>query len=127
MIPQTQTITKLVLFVGDSPSPMNFNPNEAFVGTKSHEVLKKWIQIMNVTFSGLENSHTDRCLENIKTIHGYGALVVALGNNASKRLCKINIAHFKLPHPSPRNRKLNDHNFIASELEKCYYYLKGIN
>ena len=51
-------------------------------------------------------------------------LFVALGNNASERLSDMDIEHFKLPHPSPRNRKLNDQKFIDSELEKCYRYIK---
>lgn len=32
------------------------------------------------------------------------ATMIACGNEASKRLIKLKINHFKLPHPSPRNR-----------------------
>jgi len=60
--------------------------------------------------------------ESMLTVDSSGDVYVALGNNASRAL--YGIPHFKLPHPSPKNRKLNDKEFIASELQKCYSYLK---
>jgi len=56
--------------------------------------------------------------------HVQGCHMVALGNLASKVLTTMGMDHFKLPHPSPKNRKLNNKEFIASELKKCYSYLK---
>lgn len=105
---------------------MNFDPRQAFVGTKSHKVLMGWIERMDILASYLENSHTEECLENIKSIANHWKVpVVALGNKASDRLTKMGIEHFKLPHPSGRNRKLNDPKFVDSELEKCKNYLRG--
>jgi hypothetical protein len=48
---------------------------------------------------------------------------VALGNFSSSVLRKLNINHFKMPHPSPRNRLLNSREFEYTMLEKCKEYL----
>ena len=50
--------------------------------------------------------------------------VIALGGLASTALNKINVAHFKLPHPSPRNRLLNDKTYEKKILKQCKEYLK---
>lgn len=50
--------------------------------------------------------------------------VVALGNTAEDALKKLGIIYFKLPHPSPRNRLLNDRESIDSLLYKCKMYLE---
>ncbi len=49
--------------------------------------------------------------------------VLALGDFPSKALNKLNIYHFKLPHPSPRNRQLNDKAFESLILEECRSYI----
>lgn len=49
--------------------------------------------------------------------------VLALGNIASDTLKKLEIDHFKLPHPSPLNRQINDQQFIDNVLEECKKYI----
>ena len=49
--------------------------------------------------------------------------VIALGNFVSDALKKSGIEHFKLPHPSPRNRMLNDPKKISQILQECAKYL----
>ena len=49
--------------------------------------------------------------------------IVALGSAVSKFLEDHNVEHFKLPHPSPRNRQLNDKEFIKNELKACREYI----
>ena len=114
-----------VLFVGDEPSPKCFDKTIAFVGTRSYTILLEWWKKLWPIGIAVENSHNKQCLKNIKYYHNLNYKVVALGNKASARLTKMGIEHFKLPHPSGRNRKLNDPNFIDSELEKCNNYIKG--
>lgn len=113
-----------VLFVGDEPSKDNHDPEIAFIGTKSYKVLLEWWKRLGQIGIAVENSHNSKSLKAIRYYYGLDYKVVALGNNASKRLSKMNIQHFKLPHPSPRNRKLNDKEYIDSELAKCYLYIK---
>ena len=54
-------------------------------------------------------------------------VVIALGNTASKALNKLKIKHFKLPHPSPRNRLLNNKKFITKQLKECRKYIDQIS
>lgn len=49
--------------------------------------------------------------------------VIALGGFASDSLKKAQIKHFKMPHPSPRNRLLNDRNYEMEQIKKCAKYL----
>ena len=52
--------------------------------------------------------------------------VVALGNFAAEALMKAGIDHFKLPHPSPLNRQINDEAFIKKCLDECSQYLNNV-
>jgi hypothetical protein len=51
--------------------------------------------------------------------------IIALGNVASNALKKVGVDHFKMPHPSPLNRQLNDKQFEKTMIEKCYNYIMG--
>lgn len=53
--------------------------------------------------------------------------VVALGNFASAALDRAGIPHYRLPHPSPLNRKLNDPAYEKTVLAECYNYLTNEN
>lgn len=116
----------MVIFVGDCPSRLNKDPEVAFIGSKSEKVLRKWIDKLNPKEASLTNSHTSLLLLRLEVSYNLGDAIVALGNVASKRLTKRGIPHFKLPHPSPRNRLNNDQKFIDGELKKCKTYLKGL-
>lgn len=120
----------LVLFVGDTPSRKNLDPEIPFVGTASYKVLLGWIGDLELCVSNvfLCNQDTtefrpDFREANIYDWHLSYDRVIALGNNASKKLNSLNIPHFKLPHPSPKNRKLNDKTRIKQELEECREWL----
>lgn len=49
--------------------------------------------------------------------------VIALGNFASEVLNTISVPHFKLPHPSPRNRLLNHKLFEVRVVNGCREYV----
>lgn len=55
---------------------------------------------------------------------GYGK-VIALGGIASRVLTKMGVAHFRMPHPSGRNRQLNDRSFERKKLRELRKWLDG--
>lgn len=113
----------LIVFVGDKPSSKNIDPGIPFIGTPSHSNLMKWIDKMCVGEYFLVNSHSEADKMKICRLEKDSPTWIALGNNASKVLSRFDIPHYKLPHPSPRNRLLNDKNYIDKELEKCNNYI----
>lgn len=69
-----------------------------------------------VHISDFEKDFVAECLE------GYDK-IVTLGSFASHCLDIAGIEHHRLPHPSPRNRLINDVAYIERELEKCKGYI----
>jgi hypothetical protein len=104
---------------------LNLDPDVAFIGTPSYRNLCKWVAKMQIADFFMVNSN-DRLLlyPAVSECHRNNGRVVALGNLASQRLTEAGIKHFKLPHPSPANRQLNDAYFIDQKLYECYCYLK---
>ena len=49
--------------------------------------------------------------------------IVALGGFVSGVLEQKNINHFKMPHPSPLNRLLNDKSYEQKMLQNCKRYI----
>jgi hypothetical protein len=115
----------MIIFVGDKPSNRNTDKTVAFDGTRSNVVLKQWARHLTIGNYYKVNSVSRADMEFIRICKGYNATFIALGNNASDRMESLNIEHFKLPHPSPRNRKLNDKDYVDKVLQECYSYIKG--
>lgn len=126
-----------VWFVGSNPSTKNDCPLVPFVGTKSFDVLKMWINELGVDGRAFINASnqiaidgkfkvTGDDLDRLNSMLKDQPSIVALGMTASQTLKMLDIKHFKLPHPSGRNRKLNDPTFIVGELAKCRAYLEEI-
>ena len=57
-----------------------------------------------------------------KVCHGHNK-ILALGSFVSEALDKIEVPHYKLPHPSPLNRQLNDKQYEDQVLVECGKYL----
>ena len=115
---------KHIVFVGDKPSSKNIDPSIPFVGTQSYRILLDWIWQMDIDISDVTICNKDTLFKNYH--RPIGVSFIALGNEAAKELKRQCHSYFKLPHPSPRNRKLNDKKYIALELEKCKNYINGI-
>lgn len=119
-----------IVFVGDKPSSKNASKQVPFVGTQSYKTLLSWIWTLNVDVTDVMLTNKDSiplwfmCADDESRLHRH--TYIALGNEAAKVLDEHKLSYFKLPHPSGRNRKLNDPKFIDSELSKCYSYLKGL-
>ncbi len=92
--------------------------------------LDSWTKTMGINhysfvnlYKYFEIDEADSNMELIKSIVGDYDRIICLGEVASKALMSIDIDHFKLPHPSPRNRVLNNKKYIADELNSCKQYL----
>jgi uracil-DNA glycosylase len=127
----------MIWFVGSNPSRKNDDKMTPFYGTRSLLTLLAWIAYLDVKEYAFINASNEFANDGKVKLTGddyvrlYMALnkekrVVALGKIASNALTKLKIKHTTLPHPSPRNRKLNDPYFTDAELAKCRKYLDKI-
>jgi hypothetical protein len=115
----------MIFFVGDRPSSRNTHSTIAFIGTPSYKTLSQWVDYLGIARFGMVNSydHAHR-VEICRLANTYeAAQFIALGNNASKVLKELGIKHFKLPHPSPKNRQMNDKQTIVLKLNACKEWL----
>lgn len=127
------TPKQFVMILGQSPSFANADQYVAFVGTKSGELLDKWMRqlsIQNGTIVNASDYLNTKALKhaNLKRIEDMFKArpidkVIALGGYASRVLCKLDIDHYTLPHPSLRNRQHNNPEFIQHCLNGCLAYL----
>ena len=109
----------MIVFVGDEPSAKNIDPAIAFWGTQSYVTLMGWIGHMQIFYNNFELTNKDS-LEYIVDHEEYkDCIYISLGAKASKSLQKFEIEHFALPHPSGKNRKLNDKRFVSQCLMEC--------
>jgi uracil-DNA glycosylase len=127
----------MIWFVGSNPSRKNADKLVPFQGTKSLLNLKAWIVVLGAkNYSFINASEEYDYNGRVKLVgEDYVRLesllkgekrVVALGVIASRALSTLKIKHFRLPHPSPRNRLLNNPIFIEKELAKCKEFLAKI-
>lgn len=113
----------MILVVGDRPSARNTNPDVAFIGAGCEGTLKLWLRYLEIPDARVINSHTKKLQEEIRKHPG---LIIALGNAAYVRCSKYHDRRrvFKLPHPSGRNRQLNDKEFVTRQINTCRLWLE---
>lgn len=117
----------MILFVGDQPSTKMKSGARPFEGAACQFRLIEWIDFI-LDYKAVHTGYRlinqcDYPWDNLYVAHlSYNTIFIALGNNASKALGDI--PHFKLPHPSGRNRQINDKKFIDERLNACKEWLK---
>jgi uracil-DNA glycosylase len=112
----------MILFVGDKPSKRT-DPSVPFKGASCEKRLHQWIETIGEQPFYIVNSVSKEDILQINLWIAIGNPIIALGNNASKRLGKA--PHFKLPHPSGRNRQINNKDLICSKLQECREWLNS--
>lgn len=112
-----------VLIVGDAPSRLNKDPDKAFVGAACFNRLLNWIDLLGFKEEecAFINSNTEL---SIQMISEWDGSVLALGKKAQDRLNKAKIRHIALPHPSGRNRQLNNRWWLLTQLVNARDKLK---
>lgn len=119
----------MILFVGDKPSKRVKPGAKPFEGAAYEKRLKEWIRYIGCKQYQLVNSGSLKDIEFLCAVAAnfYHVSIVALGNSASEILTKVvKTPHFKLPHPSGRNRQINDKIFIKKKLDECKQWLKSV-
>jgi len=122
-----------VLFVGLNPSRSSPTKEPMHPSTKSRQILNSWIKGLDIepVFINLVDEPTENNrplkLKEIKQNYesiatktkeaGCGA-VIAMGSTVSKILSDLNITHVQIPHPSTRNRVLNDQLKVKEVIDR---------
>jgi len=133
--------TRLVIFIGSNPS--NSAPFSVFTDTRSNDRLQSWIKrfrsegdVLRYKMINVSNKATDKnrplriseirkALPELKSRINFfceghqDVKLIALGGAAGRALSMLELPYYHLPHPSPKNRKLNDKKKLNEELKKC--------
>jgi uracil-DNA glycosylase len=114
----------MILFVGDRPAP-KAKTDVPFKDAACAKRLKSWFETLELKEADYKiiNSSSEYFFLAVLLANQRGALIVALGKNASDALSDVR--HFRLPHPSGRNRQINNKKFIDNQLNKCKKWLSN--
>ena len=118
-----------VLIVGQNPGN---NPKAYHHRNHTIDRLNQWASELGIEHYGFVNAVNqsgeckirDADFDLIDACASMHDKVIALGSFASACLARINISHYKLPHPSPRNRLMNDRAFVKKALDECKEYVQ---
>lgn len=135
----------MILFVASNPSHLNEDPRIPFKGSRSEKNFNEWVNrlapngykavnVIDTVTEGnralkkseIESSILELC-EKIKV--NKNKKIIALGKTAQiaiemARPIMGEIDYFALPHPSPRNRFLNNREQVEAVLEECERWIK---
>jgi len=122
-------LTSKVIVVGINPS--NRHTQIKVYKNSTFDKLHRWMDHLDIKYFSFINCIDSRGeyksnkidYDSLENSINKAYKVLTLGDFPSKALNKLNIDHFKLPHPSPRNRQLNDKAFESLILEECRSYI----
>lgn len=113
----------IVLFIASNPSRSSPTNEPMHCSTRSRQILNGWLKDLDIQpiFINLIDQPTDKNkplkIKEVKPLYGsikdkierlkYDA-IVTLGYTSNYVLTDLNIKHTSIPHPSTRNRSLND-------------------
>jgi hypothetical protein len=132
IIPFKKYLHPLIYVVADKPTKHNVDPNVPLVGTASYKKLLEWMGYMSIDvtrlrlFNQIDNPFATPMSRGSlnKAIELHQIRVLALGQNAASYLNKAGIRqYFLLPHPSGKNRLLNNPEFVNMKLDSCKNYI----
>jgi uracil-DNA glycosylase len=131
---------KKILFIGSNPSQKSSSIQPFYQDTQSSRVLNSWLDGLichrvyaNVKDTStaknkpLSNSEIKKELEALKNkIHSMQPdKIVALGRCAAKALTLLQLSFYDMPHPSPRNRLLNNKALILQKIKGLELFIQS--
>jgi len=129
----------MILFVASNPSHLNRDPITPFIGSKSDPIFRRWAnhlvpsgdyKVINVSDKvtpgnrALRKSEINMFDFSSKIMDNEPQKIIALGDTAARALDLVGADYFKLPHPSPLNRVLNNKVYLDAVLEECKKWLE---
>lgn len=132
-----------ILFIGSNPSQRSTSVVPFYHDTGSNRVLTGWCSHLET--GSIESLHYWNVSHQVtpgnrplKMCEIHDALpkllskideicpdkIVTLGKTADTALCMLKLEHYPMPHPSGRNRLLNDPNYVAEKINGLKNYLK---
>lgn len=121
-----QSVKVLVIGMNPSTKPtLKGKPNATF------RKLESWMDSLDVHYFSFCNTFDDPSEAKFSKVNHWRLVelstgadkIIALGGFVSTTLNKLGIEHFKMPHPSPRNRLLNDKMYEKKIVKQCKAYL----
>jgi uracil-DNA glycosylase len=131
-----------ILFIGSNPSQVSAKTVPFWFDTRSRSVLFQWMdqveesEIIDWHFANVSNQVTpdNRSLkmseikENLETLKANiesinPDKIITLGKTAEKALTLLNREFYPMPHPSGRNRKLNNKDYIEEKIKGMTSYI----
>lgn len=117
-----------VLVVGMCPSD---KPTLGYKRNASFNRLESWMNELGVKHFSFINVFDKPHAPTLSKVKGKPLVeasegytnVLALGGFVSETLNRLHIEHYKLPHPSPLNRLLNEKAYEEMVLKECKEYL----
>ena len=117
-----------ILIVGMCPSD---KPTLGMTRNATFRRLESWMDELGVQHFSFINVFDKPHVPTLSKVKGKPLVtasetytnVLALGEFVSLALNRLDIRHFKLPHPSPLNRLLNDKEYEKQVLKECKEYL----
>jgi hypothetical protein len=110
-----------VVFVGDKAKAKNKRP---FQDAGCVEKLSRWAAQIGALEVHMTNRTLKRMPKEVLKLMKENYKVVALGKSAEKALTKLKVPHYPMPHPSGRNRLLNDAEFENFVIDDCKRWLR---
>lgn len=118
-----------ILVVGMNPS--NRPTRKKIFKNSMFDRLINWMNLLSIDYFSFMNVCDRPGVVSIRDVDAKALIeasrsyskIIALGGIASDALKRCRIVHFRLPHPSPRNRLLNDPAYKFSVLRDCRNYL----
>lgn len=133
-----------VVVVGSNPSRSSRSTAAFDVDTKSRSTLDAWLNcsdieceivylnVHDLPTQGNKPLNLKQIRDAIPALHARisaaePAKLVALGGSAAKALTLLRLNFYTMPHPSGRNRQLNDKQFIDEKIKGLKIYLESLS